>query len=70
VRRIRNPLTNVPKAQLLEDVEAFATEGGLTGILPLLQKGALEAQSPQNIGNIPELDGEEHRILHEEVTHR
>lgn len=68
--RIKNPLVGIPKAQLLQDVENFATEYNLTHILPELRKGALIAQSPHHIGNIRELDEDDRRLLAEETTHR
>ena len=33
-------------------------------------KGALVAQNPGYIDNIPELDAEDRRVLNEEVTHK
>lgn len=54
----------------MQDVEDFAREKNLTDILPLLRKGALVAQSPDAIDEIPELDEHERQNLHEEITHR
>lgn len=54
----------------MQDVEEFAQEKNLTDILPLLRKGALVAQSPDAIDEIPELDEHERQNLHEEVTNR
>jgi hypothetical protein len=42
----------------------------LTDILPLLKRGALVAQSPHHIEQIPELDDAERTALRDEVTHR
>lgn len=67
---IKNPLVGIPKAQLLQDVENFATEYDLTDILPDLQKGALVAQSPRHLENITELDDSDRLILAEETSHR
>ncbi|RFU33303.1 hypothetical protein B7463_g3020, partial [Scytalidium lignicola] len=67
---IVNPLAGIPKDQLLQDVEAFAKDNDMTEILPVLRKGALVAQSPHHIDEMHELDDEDRRILHEEVTHR
>jgi hypothetical protein len=69
-RRIRNPLVGIPRATLLADVEAFATENGLEEFLPELRKGALVAQSPKAFDSIPELDDSEREFLREEQTHR
>lgn len=54
----------------MADVEAYATEYGLTDILPLLKKGALVAQHPRHFESVEELDESERQALREEVTHR
>jgi hypothetical protein len=68
--RIKNPLHDIPKAQLLEDVDNFANEYDLADILPLLQKGALIAQNPTKIDSIPELDDADREALLIERTRR
>jgi hypothetical protein len=68
--RIKNPLTGIPKAQLLADVEQFAADNDLGDIHDYLIKGALVAQNPHHIDQIQELDEEDRRVLREEVTHR
>lgn len=60
----------MPRAELLRDVENFARENDLVDALDLLRKGALVAQSPHAIEQIPELDEEERMHLREEVTRR
>lgn len=60
----------IPRDQLLQDVENYASDYGMTDILPLLRKGALVAQSPHALEHIPELDESERQSLREEVTHR
>jgi hypothetical protein len=55
---------------MMEDVQQFATTNGLQDILPLLQKGALAAQSPAAIDSLTELDESDRDILRREVTHR
>lgn len=70
VFRIKNPLVGIPKAQLIEDVDAFAEEYGLQDIREYLIKGALVAQKPLHIDSIEELDDEDRRVLVEEVTHK
>ncbi|KAF1363524.1 D-xylose-proton symporter [Lizonia empirigonia] len=67
---IRNPLTDVPKAELLSDVSLFAKEHQLEEIEPLLIKGALVAQSPALFEEIEELDDGDRTAFREEVTHR
>jgi hypothetical protein len=70
VRRIKNPLAGIHKAQLIQDVEAFAAEFDLNDIRDELIKGALVAQSPHHIDQIQELNDEDRRVLHEEITHK
>ncbi|KAF9698407.1 hypothetical protein EKO04_003880 [Ascochyta lentis] len=67
---IRNPLVVVSRGDLMEDVEKFVTTNGLDGILPLLQKGALAAQSPAAIESLAELDDNDREIFRRELTHR
>ena len=69
-RRIKNPLVGIPKEQLIQDVEQFATEFNLVDIVPMLIKGALVAQSPGGIDSITELDEADRQVLREEVTHK
>lgn len=67
---IRNPLVGIPKDQLMQDVENFANEYGITELIPILRKGALVAQSPHHAAHIHELDDEDRRVLEEETTFR
>ena len=67
---MRNPLVGIPREQMMQDVQLFATENGLTDILPLLQKGALVAQSPHEIETIPGLTDDERAALRVEATRR
>lgn len=67
---IRNPLLDIPKEQLMADVEAFAERHGMSEHIPLLRKGALVAQSPTDFENIPELDDADRDALRTEITHR
>ncbi|EGD97782.1 polyol transporter [Trichophyton mentagrophytes] len=67
---IKNPLAEVPKDQLLDDVRNFAHQHGLQDIIPLLEKGALVAQNPRDFESLPELDEDDRICLREEVTHR
>ncbi|RMZ82071.1 hypothetical protein DV737_g2221, partial [Chaetothyriales sp. CBS 132003] len=55
---------------LLADVSAYAKEYGLTTIEPLLKKGALVAQNPDQFEHIPELDEDDRTVLRNEVLHR
>lgn len=69
-RRIRNPLIGIPKQRLIEDVDAFAQQYGITDIRDILIKGALVAQNPLHLDQISELDDDDRRVLLEEVTHK
>ena len=60
----------IPKEQLFQDVDGFATEYQLTDIIPLLRKGALAAQNPLGYDTIEELDESDRAVLREERTHR
>ncbi|KAK2744937.1 hypothetical protein FQN57_004066 [Myotisia sp. PD_48] len=67
---IKNPLVGIPREQLLEDVQHFANQHGFQDIVPLMEKGALVAQSPRDFENMPELDESDRVALREEVTRR
>lgn len=54
----------------MQDVEQYAQEQDLNDILPLLKKGALVAQNPQDFETMPELDDEDRQVLRDEITHR
>ncbi|EIT72927.1 hypothetical protein BDV35DRAFT_404842 [Aspergillus flavus] len=67
---IENPLSGIPRDQLLRDVEDYAQEYDLHDILPLLKKGALVAQRPNQYDDIPELSPEDRQYLRQETTNR
>ncbi|KAK3321970.1 hypothetical protein B0H66DRAFT_619275 [Apodospora peruviana] len=71
--RIKNPLEGIPYDDLMYKVDLFAQEKGLVECIPLLRKGALVAQRPDDYENIagPEtLDDDEKRVLRDEVEHK
>jgi len=71
--RIRNPLAGIPRETLLKNVANFANEKGLVEHLPLLQKGALVAQDPDNYEDLTgefALNEEEIRAVRDEVEHK
>lgn len=68
--RIRNPLVDVPKHQLLADVHNFAQEHGLQDVESLLVKGALFAQNPALFEELEELEEADRVAVREEFTHR
>ena len=63
-------LAGIPKAQLLSNVEKFASQKGLTDILPLLKKRALVTQDPPAFEKIEELDEDDRIALRREITHK
>jgi len=65
-----NPLADVPKEQLLRDVEMFCRDHDLMDHLEDFQKGALVAQAPMEAQNLKELSPEEKEVLKREHTHR
>jgi len=68
--RIHNPLAGLPRHELLRNVDDFAEEQGLVDIAPLLRKGALVAQNPDNLVLVEDLDAGELEALHKEKTHK
>lgn len=68
--RIKNPLAGIPKDQLLQDVDSFATRHNLEDIREELRKGALVAQAPLSFEHISELEETDRIVLREEVTRR
>ncbi|KAI9742432.1 MAG: hypothetical protein M1818_003966 [Claussenomyces sp. TS43310] len=73
VAEIKNPLEGIPRQSLLRDVELFANHNDMTDILPLLRKGALIAQDPDNYEDITGEDAvteDEKVALRNEVLHK
>lgn len=68
--RIKNPLVGIPKAELFDQVEAYAQEHSLQDISTLLKKGALAAQHPESPELIEEFDQSEVQVLQDEKTRR
>ncbi|KAF4630388.1 hypothetical protein G7Y89_g7751 [Cudoniella acicularis] len=71
--KIRNPLQGIPHAVLLQQVQEFAEEKGMTEHVALLKKGALVAQDPANYEDITgehALAPEEVDVLRNEVLHK
>lgn len=54
----------------MTNVEEYAAANGLQDILPILKKGALAGQKPNEIASVSELGYDDHRILHQEVVRR
>jgi hypothetical protein len=71
--RIRNPLAGIPHDTLFRQVQEFAAQKGLEEHLPLLRKGALVAQDPNNYEDITgehALSPQEVDDLRNEVLHK
>ncbi|KAJ5094967.1 galactose-proton symport [Penicillium argentinense] len=68
--RIKNPLADLTKERVLDDVERFAQEHQLQEILPELKKGALVARDPGEFESVPGLTDDEIKVLQDEVLHK
>lgn len=68
--QFENPLRDLPREQLLKDVETFCQEHGLTDHIDAFRKGALVAQSPSEALNLAELDENDRHHLTREHTHK
>ena len=60
---MNNPLTGIPKEELLRQVEVFAQEKGITDELECLKRGALLAQRPADFQSIEEPSEEEKKAV-------
>ena len=65
-----NPLANIPKGQLLSDVEAFCKQHNLEEYMEEFKRGALVAQSPSEAHTLYELSSDDKIALEREQTHR
>ncbi|RKU43865.1 hypothetical protein DL546_004319 [Coniochaeta pulveracea] len=71
--KIKNPLAGLSKHELLADVEEFAREKGLEEHIPILRKGALVAQNPndyESFHGAEKLDPTEIQVLQDEVQYK
>ncbi|KAI5984767.1 hypothetical protein EDC04DRAFT_2914118 [Pisolithus marmoratus] len=68
--KLANPLRGVPYETLMNDVEVFAQERGLSHILPELKKGALVAQNADVYKQNDMFTDEDRKFLEDEVTHK
>ncbi|KAK4706077.1 hypothetical protein P7C70_g124, partial [Phenoliferia sp. Uapishka_3] len=67
---LSNILTGIPREQLFRDVDAFAREKDLVEHIPILQKGALLAQSPHDVDSIDLLDAADKEAIHFEYANK
>ncbi|KAE8549628.1 hypothetical protein EYB25_008150 [Talaromyces marneffei] len=65
-----NPLANVPRDQLLKEVEDFCQKYNLMDHIDDFRKGALVSQNPAAAMDLTELTDEEKNILLREHTHK
>ncbi|CRK36698.1 putative polyol transporter 2 like protein [Verticillium longisporum] len=71
--RIINPLEGIPYNQLMQDVETFCQEKGLSEHTAVFRKGALIAQNPEGYRDITgseRLDEAEALVIERETTHK
>lgn len=68
--KISNPLADIPDEELMQDVELFAEEKGLTDKIDLLRKGALVAKDPANFEALEILSDEEREALRLEAAYK
>jgi sugar porter (SP) family MFS transporter len=68
--KIQNPLRGIPRAKLLQQVEAFVEEKGLEDKIELFKKAALLAQNPKTFEQLPELTEEDKTVIRRETTHK
>ena len=68
--RVSNPLADIPRDLLMQDVEDFAKEHDLQDIVLDLKKGALVAQNPPGFEDLDELSSEEKDALRFEISHK
>lgn len=69
-KAFENPLSTRTKEELMLDVEEFCRRFDLMDFMDDFRKGALAAQSPNEIENIPELSPQDREIIEREKTHR
>lgn len=68
--RIQNPLANLTRSELESSVNDFVSEYNLQDIAPLIHKGALVAQRPDQFEYMPELHGTKKAVLTDENEHK
>ncbi|KAL1853479.1 hypothetical protein Plec18170_005476 [Paecilomyces lecythidis] len=68
--KIKNPLADLTKKQVLKDVDEFANEYQLDHIRPLLKKGALVARDPAAFESVEDLTETESAAIRDEVLHK
>ncbi|KIK16588.1 hypothetical protein PISMIDRAFT_113068 [Pisolithus microcarpus 441] len=68
--KLANPLRGIPFETLMNDVEVFARERGLSHVLPELKKGALVAQDANAYKMHDMFTNEDRKFLEDEINHR
>jgi hypothetical protein len=68
--RVSNPLADISFSNLMNDVEVFCNEKGLTERVDLIKRGALVAQDPTAYEHVETLSEDEREALRFEAAHR
>lgn len=68
--RVSNPLADISFTDLMNDVEVFCNEKGLTERVDLIKRGALVAQNPTAYEHVETLSEDEREALRFEAAHR
>jgi len=68
--KIKNPLAGMTEAEVVSDVELFASENNLGHIRELLVKGALIAKDPPAFEQVPGVTEIEADAIRNEVLHK
>lgn len=66
----QNPLADVPREKLFEDVETFCKKFNLTDHLEIFKKGALISQNPAGALDLLDLTEEDRIVIRREHTHK
>ncbi|OCF33741.1 sugar transporter [Kwoniella heveanensis BCC8398] len=67
---IENPLKRIPRAQVIEDAQAFANNNNLAQYSELFGRAALVARDSKDFDRIPELTEDERHALQYEKDHK
>lgn len=69
-QKFENPLAHFSKEELLKNVDAFCARFELSDDVAIFRKGALAAQNPRMLRDIPELDEQDVAGLEGEFTNK
>lgn len=63
-------MSDIPREQLLSDVEEFANTYGLADAAPVIKRGALLAQDPGSFESMEDLTEDEKQHIRNETLHK